>query len=402
MKPLSALQRRMWHLCTSYSGTSSPIVVTARRFRGPLDVARFTSAVAQVVDRHDSLRTVFAVHGDQPVQIVGPPGSFATELVETDDPQSVVEEQSTALLDLFAGPLVRSRLLRLAPDDHVWCFTVHHLLADGGSATIIENEVAALYSGESLPPVQPVTWDEDPQDLDWWVEQLTGAPVLWLPTDMPRPEHKGTRAVNHDEFLDLQLARDIEELARRSHSTPFMVLLTAFQLTLAQRSGQRDFCIGVPADGRDSVEAEQAVGLFANMLALRLRADQLSFAAQMRQTRSTFIEALSRQAVPFGQIVATLKLADAPNQTQVFQSIFCLHTEATPRDDLPGLAVEPFSAGHPQALHDLVLDLWRNEAGIVAAFRYDSCLFKPDTIADLARGYIDVLRAAAADPEGAL
>jgi hypothetical protein len=298
--------------------------------------------------------------------------------------------------------LVRSRLLRVADDDHIWCFTIHHLLADGGSATIIENEVAALYRGEVLTPVPEVVWDEDPEALDWWVDELTGAPLLWLPTDMPRPDAKGTRAANHDEFLDLQLARDVEELARAGRSTPFMVLLTAFQLTLAQWSGQRDFCVGVPADGRGTVEAEQAVGLFANMLAIRLRLDKPSFAAQMRQTRSTFIEALSRQAVPFGQIVATLNLVDIPNQTQVFQSIFCLHTEATPRTDLPGLAVEPFSAGHPQTLHDLVLDLWRNDAGIVAAFRYDSCLFKPDTIADLARRYIDVLRAAAADPEGAL
>jgi non-ribosomal peptide synthetase component F len=247
-----------------------------------------------------------------------------------------------------------------------------------------------------------VVFQEDPQALDWWVGELIGVPVLWLPTDLPRPEAKGTRAANHDEFLDLQLARDIEELARSTRSTPFMVLLTAFQLTLAQRSGQRDFCIGVPADGRDTVEAEQAVGLFANMLAIRLRANQHSFAAQMKQTRSTFIEALSRQAVPFGQIVTKLDLAHVPDQTQVFQTIFCLHTEATPRTDLPGLAIEPFSAGHPQALHDLVLDLWRNDAGIVAAFRYDSCLFKPDTIADLARRYIEVLRAAAADPEGAL
>jgi len=402
MKPLSALQRRMWHLCTSYPGTSSPIVVIAKRIRGPLDVARFMDSVAGVVDRHESLRTVFALQQGEPFQVAGPPGAFATELVHTDDAHSAVEEQSTALLDLYHGPLVRSRLLRLTDNDHVWCFTIHHLLADGASATIIENEVAALYSGESLPSVPEVAWEDDPEALRWWVEELAGVPVLWLPADMPRPPHKGTRAACHDEFLDLQLARDVEELARAHRGTPFMVLLTAFQLTLAQLSGQHDFCVGVPADGRASVEAEQAVGLFANMLAVRLRANQRSFAAQMGQTRSAFIEALSRQAVPFGQIVTSLELADLPDQTQVFQTIFCLHTEATPRTDLPGLAIEPFSAGHPQALHDLVLDLWRNDTGIVAAFRYDSCLFKPDTIADLARRYIEVLRAAAADPEGAL
>lgn len=400
MKPLSALQRRMWHLCTAYAGTSSPIVVIARRLRGPLDVPRFTSAVARVVDRHDSLRTRFTTRDGDPYQIAGPRGEFTTEVVAVGDPHPLVERQSTALLDLAKGPLVTSRLLRLGAEDHVWCFTIHHLLADGASATIIEEEVAALYRGETLPPVAEVSWQEDPADLQWWLSELAGVPVLRLPTDLPRPEAKSTRTANHDEFLDLQLALDLEALARAHRSTPFMVLLTAFGLVLAESSGQHDFCVGVPADGRTSVEAEQAVGLFANMLAIRLRGKQRSFAEQMRHNRSTFIEAFSRQAVPFGQIVTSLRLPHDASQTQVFQAICCLHTEATPRTDLPGLAVEPFSAGHPQALHDLVLDLWRNEAGIAAAFRYDSCLFKPDTIAALARRYIEVLRAAATDPEG--
>jgi hypothetical protein len=158
MKPLSALQRRMWHLCTSYEGTSSPIVVIARRLRGRLDVERFMRAVAQVVDRHDSLRTVFGLEAGEPVALARPPGNFVTELLTGHDPVEAVEQQSTALLDLFEGPLVSSRLLRLADDDHVWCFTVHHLLADGGSATIIENEVAALYRGEALAPVPEVVW----------------------------------------------------------------------------------------------------------------------------------------------------------------------------------------------------------------------------------------------------
>jgi hypothetical protein len=109
--------------------------------------------VARVVDRHDSLRTVFALQDGEPVQIVGPPGHFVTELVNTDDPLTMVEEQSTALLDLFHGPLAASKLMRLAHDEHVWCFTIHHLLADGGSTTIIENEVGALYRDELLPPV---------------------------------------------------------------------------------------------------------------------------------------------------------------------------------------------------------------------------------------------------------
>ncbi|HCT77883.1 MAG TPA: hypothetical protein DGT23_15090, partial [Micromonosporaceae bacterium] len=384
----------MWHLCTSYPGTSSPIVVLAWRIRGPLDTAVFSRAVSDVVDRHESLRTLFTVKDGEPYLVIGDPTGLTTSLVDSHDAEALVTSQSMALLDLERGPLVASRLIRLSHDVHVWCLTIHHLLADGGSAAILENEVAALYRGESLPPAPTVTWEPDPEGLQWWIRHLTGVPVLQLPCDLPRPPEKGTRAANLDHFLDAELASRLEQLARAERSTLFMVLLTALQVVLSEASGQRDFSVGIPADGRSSVEAEDAVGLFANMLALRLRTEADSFRKLMGQTRTVVIEALSRQSVPFGQIVASLDLADDPSQTQVFQTIFCLHTEATPRTDLPGLTIEPFGVGYPQALHDLVLDLWRNESGIVAAFRYDSCLFKPETIADLARRYEEVLRAA--------
>lgn len=181
-----------------------------------------------------------------------------------------------------------------------------------------------------------------------------------------------------------------------------MVLLTAWQIVLSDWSGQDDFCVGIPADGRVSIESEQVVGLFANMLPLRLRSEGQTFRKRMNTVRAMVIDGLARQTVPFGQIVDSLDLPADLSRTQVFQTIFCLHTEAAPRTDLPGVEVAPFGVGTPQTLHDLVLDLWRNDSGIVAAFRYDVSLFKPDSIAGLARRYEEVLRAAVADPEASI
>jgi Condensation domain len=397
-RALSALQRRMWHLCTSYPGTSSPIVVLAWRIHGALDVDRFTRAVETVVNRHDSLRTLFSVEDGEPSLRVGPQETFATAVVEG-PAEAVLRQRSEALLDLERGPLVASCLIRVSNVEHVWCFTVHHLLADGASAMILEREVAALYRGERLPPAT----EPDPEidgDLDWWVTTLKGAPVLELPADLPRPPVKTTSTAGLDFVLDAALTERLESLARARRCTMFMVLLTGYQVMLRKVSGQDDFCVGTPVDGRTSVESEGAVGLFANMLALRADlAEPRSFHDLLHRTRTVTIEALSRQNVPFGQIVNALDLPLDRSRTQVFQTIFTLHTEAGPGIDLPGLRIEPVGAGTPQALHDLVLDLWRNEAGIAAAFRYDTCLFKPDTIAALARRYEEVLRAAARDPE---
>jgi Condensation domain len=398
-RALSALQRRMWHLCTSYPGTSSPIVVLAWRIHGALDVGRFTQAVEAVVNRHDSLRGVFVVEEGEPALLVRPPGRFETELRDDVDALAVVRERGAALLSLERGPLTASCLIRVSNVEHIWCFTVHHLLADGASAMIVEQEVAALYRGEPLPAAT----NPDPEtdgDLDWWVTTLKGAPVLELPADLPRPPVKTTSTAGLDFVVDLALTERLERLARAQRCTVFMVLFTGYQVMLQKVSGQNDFCVGIPVDGRTSVESERAVGLFANMLALRADlAEPRSFTDLLRRTRAVTIEALSRQNVPFGQIVTALDPPVDPSRTQVFQTIFTLHTEAGPGIDLPGLRIEPFGAGTPQALHDLVLDLWRNEAGIAAAFRYDTCLFKPDTVAAWARRYEEVLRAAAGDPE---
>jgi hypothetical protein len=396
-RPLSALQRRMWHLCTSYPGTSSPIVVLAWRLHGELDVQKFSNVVETVVNRHDSLRTLFT---PEPSLVVNPPGPFVTELLEG-DALAVVRQRAEALLDLQRGPLTGSCLIRSSDVEHVWCFTVHHLLADGASAILIEEEVAALYRGDPLPPATHPDPETD-GDLDWWVQSLTGVPVLDLPADLPRPPVKTTTTAGLDFVIDLGLTEALERLARAQRCTLFMVLFAGYQAMLQKFSGQNDFCVGTPVDGRTSVESERAVGLFANMLALRCDLRGVGdFTELLRRTRNTTIEALSRQNVPFGHIVNALDLPVDRSRTQVFQTIFTVHTQAAKGIDLSGLRIEPFGAGTPQALHDLVLDLWRNEAGIAAAFRYDSCLFKPDTIAELARAYEDVLRTAAGDPEAA-
>jgi non-ribosomal peptide synthetase component F len=252
-----------------------------------------------------------------------------------------------------------------------------------------------------LPPATHPDPETD-GDLDWWVQSLTGVPVLDLPADLPRPPVKTTTTAGLDFVIDLGLTEALERLARAQRCTLFMVLFAGYQAMLQKFSGQNDFCVGTPVDGRTSVESERAVGLFANMLALRCDLRGVGdFTELLRRTRNTTIEALSRQNVPFGHIVNALDLPVDRSRTQVFQTIFTVHTQAAKGIDLSGLRIEPFGAGTPQALHDLVLDLWRNEAGIAAAFRYDSCLFKPDTIAELARAYEDVLRTAAGDPEAA-
>lgn len=422
--PLSAMQQRYWYLCTSYPGESSPILVLNWRLRGPLDVQDWETAVGLVVDRHESLRTNFILRDGAPVQVVMPPAGLKTDIIDLRDlppderetrAAELVRAQTQALLDLAADPLVRSCLLRLADDQYVWCFTMHHILADGTSLRIVGREVRAAFlatlAGEEpdLPALQMqygdfAVWqaaEDNGADLAYWHGRLAGAPTLHLRTDFPRPAEKGAHSEELIHQMSPELAAGVAELSRATRCTPYMVLLTALLVLLRERSGQDDFCVGTPVAGRVRAEFEPVVGLFANTLALRADlGGEPTFTELLKRTRSTVIGGLQRQAVPLGQVIAAIGVPRDPSRTQLFQVVFSMRNDnAVQQPRLGPLEVEGFPHGHAKVLHDLVVDIWRlDEAGVRVGIRYDTALFRPETVAELARRYEQILTDAVARP----
>lgn len=427
--PLSAFQQRMWFLCTSYEGASSPVVYLSHRLRGPLDTEALARAVRLVVDRHESLRAVVDRREHGPVLVITPPGRHTVERVALDHlPPDVREERLTELLAARTGmlfpldgeELITSCLIRLADDEHVLSIVVHHLVADGASSGILSAELSACYGalvrGEepSLPPLavgygdfarwQQSGLDERARDgLNYWRERLAGLAPLELPTDGPRPAFKGTRGADLVHLIGADLLAGVEALARSARCSTFTVLLMAYQALLARRSGQDDVCVGIPVAGRGRIELEPMIGLFGNTLPMRgdLGGDP-TFRELLRRGRSMVLGALSRQDVPFGHVVAQLDLPDDPSRTQVFQTIAVLHTEAGGELELAGLTVSGLPAGMPQIIHDLVLDMWQRPTGLETVWRYDTALFGAATVAGLAGAFEEVLRRVVADPESRL
>jgi hypothetical protein len=422
--PLSALQQRRWYLCTSYPGTSSSVVCLVHRYRGPLDTGALVRAIGAVVDRHESLRTLFANRAGGPVQVIGPPVGLPVQRVDlTDLPaadredraRALVAASRQALLDLETGPLVTACLLTLADDDHILSVNIHHILADGASLAILERELGAYYrafttgTDPDLPaiPLQYgdfAVWQasghgpDEEEDLRYWRETLAGLPVLDLPADLPRPPEKGTRSAELRHQIEGDVVDRLDALARAERATLFMVVLAAFQALLARYSGEHDICVGTPFVGRTRPELVPVVGLLANLVALRgdLSGDP-TFRELVARTRHLVLDALDHQEVPFGRVVAELGLPHDPGRTQVFQVFFALY-EIADGLTLPGLRVEEFPVRAPQAIHDLSLDIWRSPQGLATMFRFDSALFHPATIEELARRYEQILRAVLDDP----
>jgi Condensation domain len=425
--PLSVLQERMYHLCTSYPGTSSPIMYLCWRLRGPLDVDAWTRAAASVVDRHESLRTTFPTGTGAATARIAAASGLGTERVDLSTmPAGEREAHATemlsgrvrALLDLAGGPLVASTLIDFADDDHVWCFTVHHLLADGTSLGLLSRDMRAFYAAYAtgtdvdLPALSIgygdfATWQQrmsglgEADALAYWLDRLSGVPFLELPTDAPRPPEKGTRIEQLGHVLSGDLAERLERYAASAGATLFMVLLAGITALFTLESGQEDVCIGTLVAGRDRPETRPVVGLFYNTLALRCdTGGNPTFGELVDRTKMTSLDAFDRANVPFGRIVTALDVPRDLSRTQVFQSMFILHTEQEAGVlDVADLHIDAFLTVASQSIHDLVLHAWRTPDALTMDLRFDRALFEPETIARMAARFETMLRAGVDDPQ---
>src|SRR6185312_4603295 len=213
--------------------------------------------------------------------------------------------------------------LHLDQEEHILLLTMHHIIADGWSVTVLLRELATLYEAflakkSSLLPDLPIQYadfalwqrqwlrDEILEDhLAYWKQQLANAPfVLELPTDRPRPAGRTFQGAHHSFMLPRTLAESLKSLSRREGVTLFMTLLAAFQTLLFRYTGQEDFLIGTPIANRTQPEIEQLIGFFTNTLVLR---SDLSGTPRFRdllaRVREMALGAYAHQDIPFEQLV---------------------------------------------------------------------------------------------------
>ncbi|HYS16880.1 MAG TPA: condensation domain-containing protein, partial [Candidatus Binatia bacterium] len=245
--PLSFAQERLWFLDQLEPGSTTYSIAARRKLRGPLDVAALTRALRDLVQRHESLRSIFPDSEGAPVQRIGPPELVTLEIADLErEPAAtraaaalrLVREHARRPFALASGPLFRPVLIRLGPDDHELCIVVHHIVADGWSLGILVRDLTALYearlAGRPSPlPELPVRYVDfalwqrhrlSGEVLDahrqYWRERLAGLPdPLQLPSDRPRFGPSGSAAASHDFAVPRPLADGLRALSRRENAT---------------------------------------------------------------------------------------------------------------------------------------------------------------------------------------
>ncbi|MBK5007039.1 non-ribosomal peptide synthetase [Pseudomonas sp. S32] len=427
---LSYAQQRMWFLWHLDPHSGAYNLPAAVRLKGALNPQALEQAFASLVERHETLRTVFRqlpddslcqVPCEQALTIAWRDlGALSPEQREA-EVAAEAEAQAQQPFDLANGPLLRVRLLRLAEQEHVLLLTLHHIVSDGWSMTVLIDEFCRFYDAHdqgdqprlAALPVQYsdyALWQrrwleagEQQRQLDYWRAQLGDEhPVLELPSDHPRPVQPTYAGRRHQLALDEQLVEQVRVLSRQQGVTLFMLLLGAFNIVLHRYSGQGDLRIGVPVANRNRNETEGLIGFFVNTQVLRSQLDGMTSVAEMlADIKDTCMGAQDHQDLPFECLVDALKLERSLSYNPLFQVMYNHQPEVadvtrlTVGKDLE-LSVIEWESRTTQ--FDLSLDTFEQGGRLNAAFTYACDLFEAPTIERLARHWQSVLRAMVANP----
>ena len=426
--PLSFAQQRLWFLDQLKPGNAAYNLPLMVRLRGPLMVQAVERSLNEIVQRHESLRTVFQMHGENPVQVIMSPQQFDLQysmlqaLASHEREAEVVRlvrEEVERPFHLTHGPLIRGVLLRLEREEHVLLLTLHHIVSDGWSMDILIRELSTLYEAfvderPSPLPALPLQYADfalwqrqslqgevlDAQ-LDYWQKQLAGSIPLNLPTDHPYPSIQTFNGARKSLTLPLALTEQLKTLSQREEVTLFMTLLAAFQTLLARYSGQVDISVGTPIANRTHEEIETLIGFFVNTLVLRSNlADNPTFVELMKHVREVTLNAYAHQDVPFEMVVEQLQPERNLRRAPLFQVMFTLQNAlATSRRELRGLTLQPLVPEYTVAKFDLAVILMDTKQGLYCTIEYNTDLLEGKTIERLLGHWQMLLEGIVVQPE---
>ncbi|TCP59138.1 amino acid adenylation domain-containing protein [Tumebacillus sp. BK434] len=425
--PASLAQQRLWFLNQIIEDRSAYNLPAALRFRGDLNVDCLERSLDEIVRRHETLRTSFEIVEDQLMQMVQDKAEWNLEVVDLchlllsnqeELVLSMAAEEARRVFDLSAGPLLRTTLLKLRPDEHVLLITMHHIVSDGWSVEVFMSELMRLY--EALTTGRPIPLSElefqyadythfhhefiESEEVEnqvaYWKEHLSGrSTVLQLPTDHPRPSRQSYKGATVPVIVPPKLTDQLKELCKREGVTLFMVLLAAYQALIYRHTRQEDILVGSPYANRDMEEVEGMIGLFVNTLVFASRIDEeTQFSDLLLQVRQSTIDAMKNQEVPFERLLEELKVEREMSHSPIFQVMFAMQNSSLAALRLPGVEIEVLPVERGTAKFDLLLDFAEVEGALVGTLEYSTDLFEHQTVDRMSKHFCILLEGAIQNP----
>jgi len=417
--PASAAQRRFFILEEIVPGDPALHMRACVRLSGKVNIANLEESLGLLVERHETLRTTFQKSGDELRQIIHPAQPVNLPITGLDSvPEANREEklwesiraEASAPIDLEAGPLMRARLFRLAPEEHVLMITTHHIIVDGWSQNVIQQDLWEIYKAVSkgeqptLPPLSIqygdyAHWQEEwlkseaaAEQIGFWKKQLQPPlPVLEFPTDRPPANRPSSHGAMETLLLPEHLTRSLKDLGRAEGVTPFTILLTGYAALLCRYAGQEEIIIGSPVANRRQ-ETEPLIGPFAGPITLKLNlAGDPTLKELLIRVRDVTLDALNNADVPLEVLMDELAVRSVHGRNPLSQCYFFYQLAFLRPRELDQLTVSPLPDVGLGTHFELQMGLLERREGVRAQLEYNPDLYDATTIRQVLDDYQKVL-----------
>ncbi|WP_414148538.1 amino acid adenylation domain-containing protein [Erwinia sp. BNK-24-b] len=425
--PLSFQQERLWFLSELDPDAAAYTIFNAFRLHGQLNEQALCAALETLVERHEALRTAIDSQSGKAEQRIMPgymPVQKSIDLTDSTE-ESADEALHKLLLREAARPFVladgkpfRAVLAKLGPDEHALMLSLHHIISDAWSMTVLMSELAVLYHayarGERpLLPHQPVRYldyalwqresgvarERENKEMNYWLAELQGLPLLELPCDLPRPQKQTFNGATISFQLPAATTRALQTLAHSERSTLFSLMMAALHVLMGRHARQADIAIGTSIAGRDNPELEGLVGFFANMVVIRARLESdPSFRELLRTTTGKVHAAMDHGTLAYDRLVEGMKIARDPSRNPLFQVAMTMLNLPATRMSLGTLEAERLLS-QEAARFDLELFLSESEGTLSGTFVYNTDLFLPASVNRLTEQWLILLADIAVSPD---
>ncbi|KQH75942.1 non-ribosomal peptide synthetase [Mycobacterium gordonae] len=416
--PLSLAQQRMWSVIQVQGPSAVFNIPWVFELRGQLDTQALALALADLVHRHEPLRTIYPAVDGVPHQVVLPAGEaeLRCEVIDATGwtPEKIreaVASQARRNFDVAAELPVSARLYRRADDEHVLALVLHHIAVDGWSLAPLAADLSAAYRSRSAGqapvwaplPIQYIDyalWQRaylgDPADADsmidaelrYWERTLANMPA---PSRFSLVEAGSTSYGNQGDTAAVQwptaLHRQINELAREHHATSFMVVQAGLTVLLSRLSASDDVVVGIAVAGRRHPMLDDLVGIFVNTVLLRIElTDDPDFADALEQVRTRSLQAFDHQDMPYGILVDRINAARSFPPGPLTQVMLAWQNNKPAELTLGDLDITPIPVHTGTARMNFLLSLAEHftdtgeAAGISGVVEYRTSVFTPDAV----------------------
>ncbi|HMS34192.1 MAG TPA: amino acid adenylation domain-containing protein [Ignavibacteria bacterium] len=419
MHPLSYGQKALLFLYLSSPETSAYNVGFTVRIISGLDESLLKKAFQKLINRHPALRTNFFIKDGIPVQEVHGYKDVYFQVTDAsglseDQLKNKVLETNRLPYDLENGDLLKVNLFKVSDENYILLLSMHHIVNDGFSMSVILNELKNLYEAEvnveqsALPLIDHtyndyiidqnnfIKSEKGEQQYEYWKGELGGElPVLNLPIDKTRPSIQTFNGAVEYFELEQDLVEKLKKLSMSEGTTLFVTLLTAYEIFLHRYTGQDDIIVGTPTAGRSKTEFEKVVGYFINPVSIRADfSENPTVKDFISQIKKKVLGAISNQDFPFALLVERMHRKRDPVRSTIFQTFFGM--QRIQRDDVlqemivPGnkgartqwgkLFLESYEITQQEGQFELTLEVVEGKNLFSGAFKYNTDLFEAEAI----------------------